>query len=251
MMSLYRSYAVELIVDQLFFILGFFMLTGLFELTTDGNYDNVAALSSMIGWLTWRVSGGCMRDTTETIAEDTQWGVLEQIWISGQHPGTILAARCTNILLYYTLRVLIMAAVIMPVLGLSIPLVKLPGLSVIYLITVIGAFGLAFALAGLHLVFKNVNTLTYALATILLFLSGAIGSLESVPWLYTLSRSLPLSIGMALMRDIVQGTSFTTIIISSSFAGLMLNTLVYLCLGLLVLFWAQSVATRNGSLAHY
>ncbi|MCA9920675.1 MAG: hypothetical protein KC445_22135, partial [Anaerolineales bacterium] len=52
-----RSYWVTLLADQLFFILGFLIVAGLFDLISEGNFDGRARLSALIGYLTWRVAG--------------------------------------------------------------------------------------------------------------------------------------------------------------------------------------------------
>jgi ABC-type multidrug transport system permease subunit len=246
----YRSHKVSLISDQIFFILGFLLISGVFNQVTGGHYDGWARLSALIGYLTWRVAGGCMAETVLTLSDDAQYGVLEQVWLSTVHPALIVWARGLVLIVYYSLRVLLMAIILMPLL--RIPLPWEPGAAVLYLITLIGAFGLAFAVSGLHLVYQNVSPIMMPLATILLFFSGAMVSLEGVPLFYGISRFLPLSAGIDLMRQMmVEGASLTDVVQSMEFVWLLLNTAVYLMAGLLILHWAQNRARANGSLAHY
>lgn len=82
-----KSYWIELVADQLFFILGFLVLTGLFEVATRGQYAGAAQMAALIGYLVWRVAGGCMDDVTHSVEEDAQWGTLEQVWLSGAPIG--------------------------------------------------------------------------------------------------------------------------------------------------------------------
>ena len=245
-----RSYWVSLLADQLFFILGFLIVTGVFDLVTDGNFDRWARLSTLIGYLTWRVAGGCMVETAVSVADDAQFGTLEQVWLSGESVSVILFARSCTFILYYTIRVILMALIIMPLL--RIPVIIMPGSIVIYLLTIGSAFGLAFAITGLHLITKNVESITMPLATALLFFSGALSSLEGIPILYEVSRFLPLSIGIDLLRTmLVEGTPFWQIAAGSEFYSLVANTAVYLIIGLFALKWAGNRAREAGTLGHY
>jgi ABC-type polysaccharide/polyol phosphate export permease len=107
-------------------------------------------------------------------------------------------------------------------------------------------------LSGLHLAFKNVNAITQPLATVLLFLTGAVVPLTGLPVLYLVSRFLPLSIGVELLRDLlVENVAFTSILVSWSFVALLINSGLYLGAGLLTLHWARQKALDDGSLAHY
>lgn len=248
------SYRFNLLADQFFFIIGFLLVTGVFELATNGRFTPAAALASMIGWLVWRAAGGCMRDVSGSIAEDAQMGTLEQIWLSGSHPASILLARCGALVVYYSGRVLIMAAIIMPLLGLAFNTDRGAWLlaPIVYTLTLVGVFGLVFVIAGLHLVYKNVEAITYAVATTLLFLTGAIVSFEGLHNIFVLSRLLPLSIGLDLLRDLlINHRSAYYTLLSANFIGLVLNTTCYFLIGLLVLNWAQKKALIDGSLAHY
>lgn len=245
-----RSYWVSLVADQLLFIFGFLIIAGLFDLVTGGHFDRWARLSSLVGYLTWRVAGGCMVETAVTVAADAEYGTLEQVWSSGAPPAAILLARSVIIVAYYTLRVLIMAAIIMPLLRIPVPFA--PGALIVYLLTLVGAFGLAFAIAGLHLVLKNVEAIAMPLATALLFFTGALSSLEGVPGLYTVSRFLPLSTGIDLLRAmLVAGQPLGQVMAAPEFVWLLVNTAVYLTAGLAVFHRAQRHARVTGSLGHY
>lgn len=249
-----KSYWLELVADQLFFILGFLILTGLFEVATGGEYAGTAQMAALIGYLVWRVAGGCMADVTRSVETDAQWGTLEQVWLSGAELGRVLLARGISFIFYYSLRVLVLATIIGLVLRLPLTFTAadLPGAMLLYSLTLISPLGLAFLLSGLHLAFKNVSAITQPLATILLFLTGALTPLDGIPVLYALSRVLPLSIGIDLLRDLlVEGTSLHDILASGPFVALLINSALYLGAGLLVLLWARQKVLSDGSLAHY
>jgi ABC-2 type transport system permease protein len=249
-----KSYWVELVADQVFFVLGFLILTGLFEVATQGQYTEAAQMAALVGYLVWRVAGGCMVDVTHSVEEDAQWGTLEQVWLSGVKLVKVLLARSYSFILYYSLRAMVIAIIIGLVLRLSLTFTAadVPGAILLYGLTLISPLGLAFLLSGLHLAFKNISAITQPLATILLFLTGALTPLDGIPVLYPLSRILPLSIGIDLLRDLlVEGVPLSQILASWSFVALLINSAFYLSAGLLVLSWARQKALADGSLAHY
>jgi len=47
-----------------------------------------------------------------------------------------------------------------------------PAVVLVFLITQVGVFGLAFIIVGLNLVYKNVESVTFILSTALLFVTG-------------------------------------------------------------------------------
>ncbi|MFZ1397475.1 MAG: ABC transporter permease [Candidatus Promineifilaceae bacterium] len=245
-----RSYWVTLLADQLFFILGFLIVAGLFDLISEGNFDGWARLSALIGYLTWRVAGGCMVEISGSVAVDARYGTLEQIWLSHYPAATILFARGIALIFFYTLRTLGMALIIMPLLQIPLPFV--PAVLPIYLLTMLGVQGISFGLASLHLVYKNVSPIVMPLGTILLFLTGALVPLDGIPILYPLSQFLPLSGGIELMRAIaVDNATLAQIMSRPQFGWFLLNTVGYVIAGLLLLRWAHKRAVTEGALAHY
>jgi len=114
-----RTYWLEVVADQVLFTLGFLLLSGLFQLVAEGNYRAEAQLASLVGFFIWRVADGCVLRTADSISDDAQAGTLEQVWLSGISPQLILLARSLAILLYHTLRGLLLAAVLMLILRLS------------------------------------------------------------------------------------------------------------------------------------
>ncbi len=245
-----RSYWVSLLADQIFFILGFLIVAGLFNLISEGNFDQWARLSALIGYLTWRVAGGCLVEVGVSIAVDAQYGTLEQVWLSSQPPHMILFARGIALVIFYSMRTLLMAVIIMPLLHIPLPFV--PAILPIYALTMLGVLGLAFSLAALHLVYKNVAPIIMPLATALLFLTGALVSLDGISIFYLLSRFLPLSMGIELMRALaVEDTSLFHILTRPEFYWLLLNTAGYFAAGLAMLHWSHKRVTEVGSLAHY
>lgn len=235
------------------FILGFLILTGLFEVATGGEYAGTAQMAALIGYLVWRVAGGCMADVTRSVETDAQWGTLEQVWLSGAELG-----RCCWRVVYRSFLLLIAGtgaghhhwpcfAAALDFYGCRLtwrnaalqPDTHQP----------IGSrFSAVWAAFGL----QERQCYHPASGHYPALLNGALTPLDGIPVLYALSRVLPLSIGIDLLRDLlVEGTSLHDILASGPFVALLINSALYLGAGLLVLLWARQKVLSDGSLAHY
>jgi hypothetical protein len=64
------------------------------------------------------------------------------------------------------------------------PLHSGPTLIVLFLISLIGAYGLGFLFAGIALVFKRIQAMVGLVFSLMIFLTGSLVSLESLGWIY-------------------------------------------------------------------
>lgn len=256
LLVLARSYYVEYIADHFFFVIGFLVMAGLFDVATDGAFRGRAQFSSLLGYLVWRVAASVIRELAENVARDGTWGILEQVWLTGAGFFQVITARLAAIILFLTLRVIIIALFIIPILRIpvDVPWSAWPAALVFYLMTLLSPFGVALAMIGLQLVYKNISALAFPLATVLLFLTGALVPLSptATPWIYALSRFLPISSGIDLLRLLlIQEKPLLGVLASPLMPELLLNTTVYLGAGLLIFRWGQKKVLEEGTLAHY
>jgi len=247
-----KAYIFAQIADVAFFVTGFLLMTGIFSVATDGSFGD-GQLTALIGYYVWRTAGAVIRDNPGSIGNDAKWGTLEQIWLSNNSLLKILFARNISIVLSTTLRASVIAFFIMFILDINpqIAISELPGLIVIYLFTLISPFGLALMFTGYQLVFQRSSAFSGPLATAMLFLTGALVPFESNQLLYTISRILPLGVGIDLMRELVDGLGLIELLTSIDFVILLTNSVVYLSLGIFVISRAKAAALAKGSLAHY
>lgn len=245
-----QSYRMQYLVGVLLYTVGFLMLTGLFQVLAGGRFREEGYVMALVGFLTWNVADRCIVRTNRILAEDAEWGTLEQVWLSAPRPLWIQFNRVVSVLAIQLPTALMIGGIITLLLQLSLSFP--PGLLVIFLMTMLGVFGVAFVFAGLHLAYKNVEFLAFAFSSALLFVSGAWAPLDNAPIVYAISRFLPLASGITLMQDMVSNdTSLLDVMRASDWRYLLLNTSVYLVLGVIVLQWGQRAARKNGSLAHY
>lgn len=245
-----QAYWLDLLADQLLFTIIFLFFSGIIYLLTDGHYSQETLFLMLTGFLTWRVADGCLLDVTNSSAEDARTGVLEQLHLTAFNPETIILARSLILFLYHVGRAIILAVTLLLIL--HIPLWFSFSLLIVFLIVQTGALGVAYAIVGCHLAYKNVAAVTIAVSTILLFLTGAITPLDNAPLLSTLTNLLPLTIGIRLLRVIaLQELTLLEVVRQSDFYWLLLNTAIYGAAGWFLLQWGQQKARQQGSLAHY
>jgi ABC-2 type transport system permease protein len=182
---------------------------------------------------------------------EAQIGTLEQMYMSPTHPTLILLARLFVLLATSTLIVVIPTLLLVAPLGIHFPF-RWQGL-VIFVVTLVGLFGLALILAGAALVFKQIGTVADLFQNVLLFLTGSLLPISHFPpWLFVLAQMLPITQGIALVRSVVlDGKSLISIWNNGSFFWLMVNSSVYLALGIFTYFVCERRAKMRGSLGQY
>jgi ABC-2 type transport system permease protein len=133
------------------------------------------------------------------------------------------------------------------------PLLARHMLVVLFLISLVGAYGLGFLFAGVALVFKRTEALVGLVFSLMIFLTGALVGLESLGWLYQVFKiALPLTWGISLMREVLaEGTTLPMLFQSGELVGLSLHSVAYLGTGLLIFAFGYLWARAKGTLAHY
>jgi ABC-2 type transport system permease protein len=244
-----RSYFVDFVADQILYTLGFVLLSGLFSLVAEGDYGAPAQLGLLVGYLTWRVADGTLLRLSRLAANDTDWGTMEQLWLTPFSSHLFLLGRTLAVFVYETGRALLIAIVAIPLLGLSPTLTPIDIL--VFLLAQSAIIGIGFTIVGLQLVYKNISAITLALSTALLFLTGALAPLDESP-LYVVAQVLPLTAGISLLRDsLVEGASLSRLLTHPAFLWLLAVALVYNVIGLVILDRMQRMARQQGLLAHY
>ncbi len=247
---LVRAYPINEIARLVLFTLVFFLVTGLSNLVAAGNFSERAQQTFLLGYLIWRISTGFLEDLVNAVAEDAKWGVLEQLTISGHSLLQLLSVRICILILYYSLRAILMLFIILPLLKLSLPVRPLAMIP--YLMTLLGMAGLGLGFVGLHLIYKNIHFLINAITFTLFFLTGILTSFDDLPALFKISRLLPLSAGIDLLRQVAfTSINLPQLLQTATFWSMTLNTLFYLLVGIFLFRYGLQRAQQDGSLAHY
>ena len=116
------------------------------------------------------------------------------------------------------------------------------------LITLVGMYGLGFAVAGLAILVKRTGQLVFLLQILLLFLTGTFLPLDVMPApVAFLGKTIPLTWGIDVSRASVAGTGG----IATRWMWLLLTSTASLAFGLLVFSWFCRKAREDGALGRY
>jgi ABC-2 type transport system permease protein len=221
-------------------------------LLLDGGITQSEKIAPLIvGYFIWIYANYIITDTNNLITETSQTGVLEQVYLSTASLAPQLMARFAAGALMCTAELFAVTAVLKLFFPVSIPwsLQAFP----VFLITITGIGGFALIIAGIGLIFKKSQAFTYMIANILLFLNGAIVPVENLPtWIQWLSKTLPTSQGIIVLRELLfKNRSLANVITDGHLLLLIINTTIYLTLGLAILRYCERYAQRHGIVGHY
>jgi ABC-2 type transport system permease protein len=230
----------------LVFIAALVILNGI----AGGSYGKEEQLLVMVGWLTWVVASDSMNELPYSISEEAQVGTLEQICLAPIPLAGILTLRSLAYFVGVGAKGILAAVLLAFFIA---PFSAGPTLIVLFVISLVGAYGLGFLFAGIALVFKRTQALVGLVFSLMIFLTGSLVSLASLGWIFqVLKIALPLTWGISLMREaLTSGKNLTMLAQSGELIGLSIHSLTYLVIGLIIFtlgFWRARV---RGTLAHY
>ncbi len=206
----------------------------------------------LIGYVMWSFATLVIMGTVVPIIQEMSIGILEQVYLSAVRPLAILTHRTAVGLLIELLQSAVLLALICVTFHISLSLPVLP-VALILLLTGAGLYGLGLILAAAAVIYKQIGRAVQLLQLVLLFLTGAIIPLESLPTpVRALGYSLPLSLGIQATREVTEsGVGLSQLVQGSTFIYLGLNSAAYLAVGVLLFLWSDRVARRQGLLGQY
>ncbi|TVR85164.1 MAG: ABC transporter permease [Trueperaceae bacterium] len=171
-------------------------------------------------------------------------GTLEQLAMSPVGLRAILAARMVGTLLVNLVITSAMLVLTMLTAGQWLSF-DLPLLAAVLAPTFVAVVGLGYAVAGLALVFKQIDALLQVLQFV--FLGFAFVPLSVAPWL----ELAPVVKGIDMIRAaLIEGVTLSAFG-PRDWASLVLNAAVYLALGLLAFALAERRARSRGLMGQY
>lgn len=216
-----------------------------------GQIDPVQAPSMLLGYGVWCYARLILLESSYYLAIEAQSGTLEQMYMSPVSASALVVGRMIAMLISTTLTLALPLGGMALFLHITIPL-RWDALPVL-LLALVGLFGLSLVLCGAVLVFKQVDNLSDLIQNSLLFLAGTLVPLSSFPgWLAAISRTLPLTQGIVIMRGIIfGGQSLASTLANGSLPWLILQSSLYLCFGWAAFKICERVAMNRGSLGQY
>lgn len=216
-----------------------------------GQIDPQQAPSMLLGYGVWCYARITLLEGTFFLSVEAQSGTLEQMYMSPVSASFLLVGRMLAMLISTTIVLIVPVGILALLLHVSIPFhwLALP----VLLIALAGLFGLSMILSGAVLVFKQVDNLADLLQNALLFLAGTLVPLSSFPrWLAIISQMFPLSQGIVVLREVSFGDqSLATIWANGSLPWLLVQTVLYVCVGWATFKICERVAMHKGLLGQY
>jgi ABC-2 type transport system permease protein len=198
----------------------------------------------VVGWFLWTMAVSAYFGLAQNVTQESQWGTLEQLYMSPYGFGTVMwskvVANLLNSLLWGAF--ILVAMLLTTGRALTVDLLTVVPVSLLALASVVG---LGFVFAGLALVYKRVENVTQLMQFALIALVAApvaeVGAL----------RYLPLAQGSAMLqRAMREGVRLWEFPVAD--LALLVGTAVgYALGGYLVFRYCAGVARRRGVMGHY
>lgn len=198
----------------------------------------------IVGWFLWTAAQAAYSGLQSEVTSESQWGTLEQLYISPYGFGWIMSLKSVvNVLLAVFFSGVLLA--LMMVTTWTWLQINLLTIVPILLFGIMSALGVGFAVGGLALIYKRVSGINNIINFAFLGLIAApVADVQ-------LLRLFPLVQGSAMLQEAMRnGVPFWAF--SPLEIGLLVGTgVTYLLLGYLVFRYASGVARKRGVMGHY
>lgn len=198
----------------------------------------------VVGYAVWTMAIFVYFSMAQDLLMEAQLGTLEQLAMSPLGLGRVLMGRALSGLVWQLLTMAVLLTAMMAATGKWLN-VDLLSIIPILILTVAGVTGLSFALAGLAIVFKKVQSALQIVQVGFILLLAV--PLSRVPAL----KFAPLSWGFGLLKKIMVDGETLLSLGAGDVGFLALHAVVYIALGLAVFRMFENVARSRGLLGHY
>jgi ABC-2 type transport system permease protein len=243
LLSRYAAEALGGIIATTFVFYGLFLSSRYIAGPTAAFGDRLDSI--IVGYILWTLMLFIMGDVAGGLQDEARTGTLEQMFLTPYGAARVFVIRAIGSLtIQLTINVVIVVA-IMLITGsqLAFPPILVPP----FVTALLGAYGLAFTIGSLTLVFKQVQQISSVLQFGLLLLLAAptetwTGGLRIAGWL------LPIAPAAGLLRDVMaRGLPLNDM----RMAIASVNGIFYFALGILLFRWAERLTKRQGKLGGY
>ncbi len=217
---------------------------------TGGRMASGTRAELLVGLLLWIYALGMLELFSWNMSQEATSGTLEHLYLSPIGPATIFLVRGFAKLVTLTIVVAVAYFPMALVAGVRINLN--PDLFLVVIpLSVANVAGMTLIFGGLMLIFKRIENFSQIIQMILMFFTGAMAPLESFPpALITISHLLPLTYGVEIARRMaVDGARLGQL--QGPLLGLIVNTAVWMTLGLTVFYFCDRIARQRGTVGQY
>ncbi|MDY6972580.1 MAG: ABC transporter permease [Thermodesulfobacteriota bacterium] len=233
--------------------MGFFFASQGFSpqaISLTNNSDDLAHRT--VGFVLWLFALNSVGHFSNAIRDESHIGVMEQIALgpSGLIVDMWGRAIGKTIIDCLMLGLVLFIIIITTRISLSFPFFSA---GLVFLLTLLGLYGLGFFFGGLALIYKRLGSVTVVVRFGFLILTGAITPIENFPeWLQVISKTLPMTEGLKILRLLmVENRPFIYVLGSGDLLLLIVNSALYLSIGLISFKYLEKVARERGLLGVY
>lgn len=198
----------------------------------------------LVGYLLWTLSIMAFSDLSWDLNNQAQVGTLEQLYVT---PVGFNWLNACNLLSNLVVNFVMAGALLLVMMISTGKYLNLDLISTVplLLLSLGPAFGIGFAMGGLALIFKRIQSFFQ------IFQFVFVGFI-TIPWhAFPWARYLPLAMGNRLLGEVMVGGLRIWQLAKSDMIILVWTSIVYLGLGLLIFRWCESIAKDKGLLGQY
>jgi len=210
---------------------------------------NKTVAGAIIGYVMWFFVIMALSNFSNRLEEEAKLGTLEQLCMASKSLICVLSCRLIVDFLYSV--IIIAGLFLLLAFSTGVKLNVEAWLILPLLLTVLALYGFGFMIGSLSLLFKRIGEVRAIVQIIFLFL--AIAPMDSLsPTLRVVTMFLPLNLGLEVIRSVaIENQSFSDPFITRQLFLIVLNSGIYLTIGISVFKKAEKIAFNRGVLAHY
>lgn len=237
----YYPNTIAMIVSSYFIFLAAFLGLQVAGNPTTIDENIQYTIVSMVFWMLALTAFG---NPSITVLQEAMRGTLEQLYLNPYGAWRIMFSRIVAQISLEMFGVIILLFLAQLTSGQWLnlnPLTTIP----IFLITFISLIGVGYMMAGLAMVFKQVQNFIQILQFILMGLVFI--PLSAAPFL----QFAPFVKGVNMIRDVMMANLSLLDFTFFDYLSLILNAIVYLVVGLFIYLQCEKIAMKKGLLAQY
>jgi ABC-2 type transport system permease protein len=198
----------------------------------------------IVSYIFWFLAMMAMQGIGWEIMTEAQRGTLEQLYMSPMGVSRIFAARMIGYIALYMVLIIFLLFISMATAGTWLNL-DVVSIFPILILTLISMIGVGFMIAGMSIIFKQINAFLQIAQFI--FMALTFVPISVAPYL----AYAPFVKGVDLVRQIMMNGLTLSGIPLMDYVILIGNAIVYLLLGLFLFSRCEKYAMSKGLLGHY
>jgi len=241
-----------LVMVYILFMGFFFASQGFSDQATSLSNNSTDLAHRTVGFVLWLFALNSVGHFSNAIRDESHIGVMEQIALGPSGLIVDMWGRAIGKTIIDCLMIGLVLFIIIVTTRISLSF-SFFSVGLVFLLTLLGLYGLGFFFGGLALIYKRLGSVTVVVRFGFLILTGAITPIENFPeWLQVISKTLPMTEGLKILRLLmVENKPFAYVLGSGDLLLLIVNSALYLSIGLISFKYLERVARDRGLLGVY